>query len=97
MLCDDIFGEQNFIQNIVWQKKYTQSNDAKYFSDTHDFIICYAKNKIEGEVKDGFRLNLLTRTTEQDSSYKNYDNDPRGPWMSQPIQVKPLQMLISTQ
>ncbi|MCU0351869.1 MAG: site-specific DNA-methyltransferase [Flavobacterium sp.] len=87
-LMDEIFGEQNFIQNIIWQKKYTQSNDAKYFSDNHDFIICYAKNKIEGEVKNGFELNLLSRTAEQDSKYKNPDNDPRGPWMSQPIQVK---------
>lgn len=88
LLLDEVFGSQNFIQNIIWQKKYTQSNDAKYFSDNHDFIICYAKNKIEGEVKNGFVLNLLSRTEEQDSKYKNPDNDPRGPWMSQPIQVK---------
>lgn len=87
-LLDEVFGSQNFIQNIIWQKKYTQSNDAKYFSDNHDFIICFAKNKIEGEVKNGFVLNLLSRTEEQDSKYKNPDNDPRGPWMSQPIQVK---------
>src|SRR3989344_4341225 len=44
MLCDEIFGFKNFIANIVWQKKYTQSNDAKYFSATHDFILCYAKD-----------------------------------------------------
>lgn len=88
LLLDEVFGRQNFIQNIIWQKKYTQSNDAKYFSDNHDFIICFAKNKIEGEVKNGFVLNLLSRTEEQDSKYKNPDNDPRGPWMSQPIQVK---------
>lgn len=88
LLLDEVFGSQNFIQNIIWQKKYTQSNDAKYFSDNHDFIICFAKNKIEGEVKNGFVLNLLSRTEEQDSKYKNPDNDPRGPWMSQPIQVK---------
>jgi adenine-specific DNA-methyltransferase len=87
-LLDEIFGELNFIQNIIWQKKYTQSNDAKYFSDNHDFIICYAKNKVDGEVKEGFKLNLLTRTEEQDSGYKNPDNDHRGVWMSQPIQVK---------
>lgn len=88
VLLDEVFGQQNFIQNIIWQKKYTQSNDAKYFSDNHDFIICYAKNKIEGEVKNGFGLNLLSRTEEQDNKYKNPDNDPRGSWMSQPIQVK---------
>jgi adenine-specific DNA-methyltransferase len=87
-LLDEVFQAQNFIQNIIWQKKYTQSNDAKYFSDNHDFIICYAKNKIEGEVKNGFKFNLLKRTEEQANSYKNLDNDSRGPWMSQPIQVK---------
>jgi adenine-specific DNA-methyltransferase len=87
-LLDEIFGELNFVQNIIWQKKYTQSNDAKYFSDNHDFIICYAKNKIQGDVKNGFVLNQLERTEEQIKSYKNIDNDSRGAWMSQPIQVK---------
>ncbi|OAV76096.1 Adenine specific DNA methylase Mod [Bacteroidales bacterium Barb7] len=46
-ILDEVFGEQNFIQNIIWQKKFSPQNDAKYFSDNHDFIICYAKNKIE--------------------------------------------------
>ncbi len=87
-LLDEIFGEQNFIQNIIWQKKYTQSNDAKYFSDTHDFVICYAKNKIEGETKQGFTLNLLARTEEQNERYSNPDNDPRGDWMTQPLHAK---------
>lgn len=81
---DEIFGEDNFVTSIIWQKKYTQSNDAKYFSNTHDFIICFAKNK---ENKN-FKINLLERTEEQDARYKNPDNDFRGPWMSQPIQVK---------
>src|SRR3989344_5904490 len=44
MLLDEVFGEENFVADIIWQKKYTQSNDAKYFSDTHDFILSYAKN-----------------------------------------------------
>ena len=88
VLFDEIFGQQNFIQNIIWQKKYTQSNDAKYFSDTHDFIICYAKNKIEGEVKTGFALNLLSRTDEQNERYSNQDNDSRGDWMTQPLHAK---------
>ena len=88
LLLDEVFGSQNFIQNIIWQKKYTQSNDAKYFSDTHDFIICYAKNKIEGEVKIGFALNLLSRTDEQNERYTNQDNDPRGDWMTQPLHAK---------
>jgi len=81
---DEIFGEENFVTTIVWQKKYTQSNDAKYFSNTHDFIICYAKNK---ESKD-FKINLLARTEAQDARYKNIDNDPRGVWMTQPLHAK---------
>lgn len=84
LILDDIFGEINFITNIIWQKKYTQSNDAKYFSNTHDFIICYAKNK---ENKN-FKINLLSRTREQDARYKNPDNDPRGEWMTQPLHAK---------
>ena len=84
MIMDELFGSENFLTNIIWQKKYTQSNDAKYFSATHDFIVCYAKN----EKNKKFKINLLTRTEEQNARYKNPDNDPRGPWMSQPIQVK---------
>jgi adenine-specific DNA-methyltransferase len=88
VLLDEIFGEQNFLTNIIWQKKYTQSNDAKYFSDTHDFIICYAKNKVEGQVRFGFELKLLSRTNEQNDRYSNPDEDPRGPWMTQPLHAK---------
>lgn len=82
LICDEIFGGNNFIANIIWQKKYTQSNDAKYLSNTHDFILCYAKQK------EIFSFNLLDRTPEQLQAYKNPDNDIRGAWMSQPIQVK---------
>jgi adenine-specific DNA-methyltransferase len=82
VLCDEVFGRQNFISSIIWHKKHTRSNDAKFFSDNHDFVIVYAKNKNE------FTLNLLPRTDDQNKGYKNLDNDPRGPWASQPIQVK---------
>ncbi|MBI4836968.1 MAG: site-specific DNA-methyltransferase [Candidatus Portnoybacteria bacterium] len=82
MLCDEIFGFKNFIANIIWQKKYTQSNDAKYFSATHDFILCYAKDAEKLNIK------LLPRTEKQDARYKNPDNDPRGPWMTQPLHAK---------
>lgn len=84
LMMDEVFEEKNFIANIIWQKKYTQSNDAKYFSTTHDFVVCYAKNK---ENKD-FRINLLARTQEQDDRYKNPDHDPRGLWMTQPLHAK---------
>ncbi len=81
-IMDDIFGEENFITNIIWQKKYTQSNDAKYFSDTHDFIVAYAKSI------SSFKINPLKRTQEQNDRYKNPDNDPRGSWMTQPLHAK---------
>ncbi|OYQ45477.1 site-specific DNA-methyltransferase [Flavobacterium aurantiibacter] len=82
VMCDGIFGRQNFIASVIWHKKHTRSNDAKFFSDNHDFVIVYCKNR------DKFQLNLLPRTEEQNKGYKNLDNDPRGPWASQPIQVK---------
>ncbi|NUM31763.1 MAG: site-specific DNA-methyltransferase [Bacteroidetes bacterium] len=88
VLLDEIFGQQNFIQNIIWQKKFSPQNDAKYFSDNHDFIICYAKNKIEGEVTTGWVRNLIPRTEEQDSRYSNPDNDSRGAWTSSDMTVK---------
>lgn len=87
-LMDEIFGAQNFIQNIIWQKKYSPQNDAKYFSDMHDFIVCYAKNKIEGEVKVGWERNLLGRTEAMNDRYSNPDNDPRKDWKSADFSVK---------
>jgi adenine-specific DNA-methyltransferase len=82
MLMDEIFGEENFVANIIWQKKYTQSNDAKYFSDTHDFIVTFAKQI------DKFKLHKLTRTEEQNARYKNPNNDSRGPWTTGPLHAK---------
>ncbi|MDP1710139.1 MAG: site-specific DNA-methyltransferase [bacterium] len=87
-LLDEIFGGQNFIQNIIWQKKYSPQNDAKYFSDMHDFIICYAKNKVEGEQKFGWQRNLLDRTEEMNDRYSNPDNDERGDWKPADFSVK---------
>lgn len=87
-LLDEIFGAQNFIQNIIWEKKFSPQNDAKYFSDNHDFIVCYAKNKIEGEQKSGWAVNLLPRTEDMEARYKNIDNDERGPWTSGDVSVK---------
>jgi adenine-specific DNA-methyltransferase len=87
-ILDEIFGEQNFIQNIIWQKKFSPQNDATYFSDNHDFLICYAKNKIEGEQTIGWQRNLIPRNVEQDTRYSNPDNDPRGVWISSDMTVK---------
>ncbi len=58
ILCDKIFGEKNFVANIIWQKKFSRSNDATYFSTMHDYILCYAKNHILNN-SNGFRINLL--------------------------------------
>lgn len=73
-VCDEIFGETNFVAQIIWLKKYGIQNDAKYLSVSHDYILLFAKNIIN------FKPNLLPRTEEQDSRYKNPDNDPRGDW-----------------
>lgn len=81
-ICDEIFGEENFVANIVWQKKYAASNDAKYLSDTHDHILLFAKNK------SVWRPKLFARSEELNSKYKNPDNDPRGVWYSTNLSVK---------
>jgi adenine-specific DNA-methyltransferase len=82
ILCDEIFGRHNFVANVVWQKKYSPQNDAKWLSDVHDHILVFAKNK------DIWRPNLLPRTPEMNKRYKNPDNDPRGPWKPSGLDVK---------
>ena len=82
LICDEIFGVRNFINNIIWQKKYSPQNDARYLSDMHDFIMLYAKNKSD------FNRNLLPRNDAQNKRYKNPDNDPRGPWKSSDLSAK---------
>ena len=88
ILCDEVFGPGNFIANIIWQKKYSPQNDAKYFSDMHDFILVYARKKNRGDEKNGWIRNMLPRTEEMNARYKNPDNDPRGVWKSTDLSVK---------
>ena len=76
MMMDEIFGAENFVANIVWQKKFSPQNDAKWISDSHDHIVCFAKDK------PTWRPNRLPRSERMDKRYKNPDNDPRGPWIS---------------
>ncbi|WP_375676261.1 MULTISPECIES: site-specific DNA-methyltransferase [unclassified Bartonella] len=82
VMMDEIFGRQNFINNIIWQKKYAPQNDTKWLSDNHDFIMVYAKDKTI------WRPQLLPRSNNMDARYKNPDNDPRGPWKSGDLSVK---------
>ena len=82
VLCDEVFGRGNFVANAIWQKKYAPQNDAKWLSDSHDHILIFAKNKTI------WRPNLLPRTEEMNSLYKNPDKDPRGMWMSDNMSVK---------
>lgn len=81
-LCDEIFGEENFVANLIWQKKYSPQNDAKWFSNMHDHIICYARDK------EIWRPVLLKRSDEQNARYSNPDNDPRGDWKATDFSVK---------
>jgi adenine-specific DNA-methyltransferase len=80
-ICDEVFGEDNFIANIVWQKKYAATNDAKGFSNLHDHIIVYQKSS-------SFNRYLLPRTDEQNAPYKNDDGDGRGLWRSDNLLVR---------
>ena len=73
---NEIFGEENFLANIIWQKKYSPQNDAKFFSESHEHLLCYVREK------DISQIGLLERTDEANARYKNPDNDPRGDWKS---------------
>ena len=82
-LCDEIFGANNFVANIIWQRAYSPVNMNKYFSPNHDFVVCYAKNK------NVWRPNLLERDEATVARYKNPDNDPRGKWEAGDLSVGP--------
>ena len=75
-ICDEVLGECNFVACVVWQKIHSIKNDAKYFSENHEYALIYAKSISK------IRIHLLPRTDEMNSRYKNPDNDPRGPWQS---------------
>lgn len=75
-VLNEIFGEENFLANVVWQKKYSPQNDAKFYSESHEHLLCFCKDI------NNFQIGLLDRTKEANARYKNPDNDPRGPWKS---------------
>lgn len=76
VLCDEIFGRENFITNMIWQKTYAVRSNANFVSASHEHILLYAKSH------DSLRMNLMPRTEKQTDRYKNPDDDPRGPWQS---------------
>jgi DNA modification methylase len=73
-IMDEIFGGNNFVGTIIWEKVYSPKSSAKYFSENHDYIVVYAKKK------EDWNRRLLPRTEEANARYSNPDNDPRGPW-----------------
>lgn len=79
---NEIFGEQNFVGSVIWERAFAPKNDAKYFSDSHDYIVVYAK------FLNAFQIGKLARTEEANARYKNPDNDPRGPWSPDNMTVK---------
>lgn len=73
-MMNEIFGEENFVSTLIWEKRYSPQNAVKWFSESHDFVIVYAKNKLN------WYPNLLERSDEMNARYRNPDNDPRGVW-----------------
>jgi adenine-specific DNA-methyltransferase len=74
IIMDEVFGEENFIASVIWQKVYSPKNSARHFSEDHDYIVVYAKS---AEI---WTPKLLPRTKEMEARYNNPDNDSRGPW-----------------
>lgn len=83
LLCNEIFGSTNFIAQVIWERAYAPVNLKKHFSESHDFILCYAKDI------DHCVCNGLVRSAEANDRYSNPDNDPRGPWKAADCTVGP--------
>lgn len=81
-ICDEVFGEGNFIAQLVWERAYSPKNDAKCVSNSHDYVLMVAKNS------DEFVIGRLDRTEEANARYSNPDNDPRGIWKPSDMSVK---------
>ena len=81
-ICDEIFGESNFVAQLIWERAFAPKNDAKFVSNSHDYVVMYTKNICN------FKIGRLSRTEEADARYSNPDNDPRGVWQSDNMTVK---------
>ena len=82
-ITDEVFGERNFLAQVVWERAFSPINLMKHFSPSHDYVLCYAKN-IDSAVCHG-----IGRSNEANGRYSNPDNDPRGVWSSSDISVGP--------
>ena len=80
--CDEVFGGQNFVAQLIWERAFSPKNDARFVSNSHDYVLMYAKDITQ------FVIGRLPRTEEANARYSNPDNDPRGVWMSSDISVK---------
>lgn len=80
--CDEVFGGQNFLAQLVWERAFSPKNDARFISNSHDYVLMYARDITK------FIIGRLPRTEEANARYSNPDNDPRGVWMSSDISVK---------
>ncbi|PSR32302.1 MAG: site-specific DNA-methyltransferase, partial [Sulfobacillus thermosulfidooxidans] len=81
-VCNEVFGEKNFVAQLVWERAYAPKNDAKYISNSHDYVLMYTKSI------DYFHIGRLPRTDEANARYSNPDNDPRGVWKPSDMSVK---------
>ena len=81
-ICDEIFGSSNFIAQLIWERAYSPKNDAKYISNSHDYVLMYALDL------EKFIIGRLPRTEEANARYSNPDNDPRGVWKASDMSVK---------
>ena len=81
-VCNEIFGEKNFIAQFVWHRAYSPKNDARFVSVSHDYVLMFVRDK------NVFEIGRLPRTEKANSRYSNPDNDPRGLWQSDNLSAK---------
>ena len=81
LLCDEVFGQENFVASVIWHKRYAASNDSKDLPAMHDYVLIYQLGEL-------FERNLLPRTSKQDDLYKYDDNDGKGRWRPDNLSVK---------
>lgn len=82
LLMDEVFGEENFVANLIWHKKYTRSNDQSGFSDNHDHILLFAKSSVDSLISQ------IARTSKMDAAYTNPCGHPKGVWKATPLHAR---------